>query len=162
MPDKLSRLVSNPEETETSIDTETAVFAVAVAQVAISDEEYAIRSSQHNAIRGHSGVDVTLNRLRNRGYTFPIIHSKMPALSTDKSDQTVSQGTEIYDGSDVSLPSHMCGPYWPTSERRGRIPVHTGSDLCVLTLELFPTKTITAEETARCIHQHFGRWGTVD
>jgi len=38
VPDKLSRLVSNPEETETSIDTETAVLAVAVAQVAISDD----------------------------------------------------------------------------------------------------------------------------
>jgi hypothetical protein len=60
VPDKLSRLVSNPEETETSIDTEMAVLAVAVAQVAISDAEYAIISSQHNAIRGHSGVDVTL------------------------------------------------------------------------------------------------------
>ena len=29
-------------------------------------------------------------------------------------------------------------------------------------IELFPTKTTTAEETARCIHQHFGRWGTAD
>ena len=35
--DKLSRLVSNPEETETSIDTETSVLAFAVSQVAISD-----------------------------------------------------------------------------------------------------------------------------
>ena len=47
VPDKLSRLVSNPEETETSIDTETAVLAVAVAQVAISYAEYAIISSQY-------------------------------------------------------------------------------------------------------------------
>ena len=52
VPDKLYRLVSKPEE-------ETAVLAVAVAQVAISDSEYAIISSQYNAIRGHSGVDVT-------------------------------------------------------------------------------------------------------
>ena len=29
-------------------------------------------------------------------------------------------------------------------------------------IELFPSKTTTAEETARCIHQHFGRWGTAD
>ena len=29
-------------------------------------------------------------------------------------------------------------------------------------IEPFPTKTITAEETARCIYQHFGRWGTAD
>jgi hypothetical protein len=60
VPDKLPLLVSN---------TETAVLAVAVAQAAISDAEYAIISSQFNAIRGHSGVDVTLNRLRNEGYT---------------------------------------------------------------------------------------------
>ena len=63
MPDKLSRLVSNPEETETSIDTETAVLAVAVAQVAISDAEYAIITSQHNAVRGHARVDITLPNL---------------------------------------------------------------------------------------------------
>ena len=68
VPDKLSRLVSSPEETETSIDTETAVLAVAVAQVAISDAEYAIISSQHNAIRGHAGVDITLFRLRKGSY----------------------------------------------------------------------------------------------
>ncbi len=72
MSDKLSRLVSNPEETETSTDTETAVLAVAVAQVAISDEEY--------AIRGHSGVDVTLNRLRNEGYTFRNLELKVRTL----------------------------------------------------------------------------------
>jgi hypothetical protein len=77
VPDKLSRLVSNPEETETSIDTEIAVLVVAVAQVAISDAEHAIISSQHNAIRGHSGVDVTLNRLRNGGYTFPNLELKV-------------------------------------------------------------------------------------
>ena len=58
VPDKLSRLVSNSEEIETSIETETAVLAVAVAQVAISDAEYVIISSQHNAIRGHAGVDI--------------------------------------------------------------------------------------------------------
>jgi hypothetical protein len=29
-------------------------------------------------------------------------------------------------------------------------------------IELFPTKNTTAEETARGIHRHFGRWGTAD
>jgi hypothetical protein len=77
VPDKLSRLVSNPEETETSIDTETAVLAVAVAQVAISDAEYAIISSQYNAVRGHVGVDITLYRLRKGGYTFPNLELKV-------------------------------------------------------------------------------------
>jgi len=59
MPDKMSRLVSNPEEIETSSDTETAVLAVAVTQVAISDAEHVIISSQHNATRGHSGVEIS-------------------------------------------------------------------------------------------------------
>ena len=52
VPDKLSRLVSNPEEIETSNDTDTATLSVAVAQVDISDAEYTIISSQHNATRG--------------------------------------------------------------------------------------------------------------
>jgi hypothetical protein len=60
----LSRLVSNPEETETSIYAETAVLVVAVVQVDISDAEYAI-------IRGHSGIDITLRRLRDEGFAFP-------------------------------------------------------------------------------------------
>ena len=77
VPDMLSRLVSNPEETETSIDAETAVLVVAVAQVDISDAEYAIISSQHNAIRGHSGVDITLRRLRDGGYAFPNLELKL-------------------------------------------------------------------------------------
>ena len=63
------------------------------------------------------------------------IHSKITTLSTNESDQTVSQSKTIHNGSVVPLPSHLCGPHWPTSERRGRIPAYTGSDLCVLTLD---------------------------
>ena len=59
----------------------------------------------------------------------------MPTLSTDESDQTVSQSKTIHNGSVVPLPSHLCGPYWPTTDRRGRIPAYTGSDLCFLTLD---------------------------
>jgi len=83
VPDNLSRLVSNPEETETSTDTETAVLAVTVAQVAISDAQYAIISLQHNAIRGHLGVDVTLNRLLKGGYAFPNLELKVHTFIQD-------------------------------------------------------------------------------
>jgi len=84
------------------------------------------------------------------------IHSKMPALWTDESNQS----TEIYNGSVVSLPSHMCGPL-PKHEEGYQ---YTLVVICAFSrwIELFPTKTTTAEETARCIHQHFGRWGTAD
>jgi hypothetical protein len=34
--------------------------------------------------------------------------------------------------------------------------------LVVIFFESFPTKTTTAEETVRYIHQHFGRWKTAD
>jgi len=40
------------------------------------------------------------------------------------------------------------------------MPVHTAVFSC--RIELFPTKTTTAEETARYIHQLFGGWGTAD
>ena len=36
------------------------------------------------------------------------------------------------------------------------MPVHTAVFSC--RIELFPTKTTTAEETARYIHQLFGGW----
>ena len=123
MPGKLSRLVSNPEETEASIDTETAALAVTVAQVAISDSEYAIISSQHNAVRGYAGVDITLYRLRSLPESrieSAHLHSKMTSLPTNESDQTVSQSKEVYNGSVVSLPSHMCkdtSTYWKDEER---------------------------------------------
>jgi len=62
-------------------------------------------------------------------------HMTMSTLSTNESDQTVSRSEEIFYGSVIPIPSDLYRPYWPTSERRGRIPVHPGSDLCVLTLD---------------------------
>ena len=60
----------------------------------------------------------------------------------NESDQTVSQSTKIYNGSVVSLPSHMCGLCWPTFERWGRIP-DTGIDMCILALDrTFSTATL--------------------
>lgn len=54
----------------------------------------------------------------------------------------------------------MCGPL-PKHEEGYQ---YTLVVICAFSrwIELFPTKTTTAEETARCIHQHFGRWGTAD
>ncbi len=155
MPDKLSRLISNPEETETSIDTETAVLAVAVAQVVISDAEYAIISSQHNAIRGHSGIDVTLNRLRNGGYTFPNLELKVPTfIRKCPLCQLTSQIKPLVKAQKFS--SDHIGPL-PKDGDEGYQYILVV--ICAFSrwIELFPTKTTTAEETARCIHQHFGR-----
>ena len=170
VPDKLSRLVSNPEETETSIDTETAVLAVAVAQVAISDAEYAIISSQHNAIRGHSGVDVTLNRLRNGGYTFPNLELKVRTfIRKCPLCQLTSQIKPL-----VKAQKFTTAALYPfqviCADHIGPLPKDREGYQYILVvicafsrwIELFPTKTTTAEETARCIHQHFGRWGTAD
>jgi hypothetical protein len=91
------RLVSNPEEIETSTDTERAVLAV-------FDAEYAITTSQHNATRGHAEADITFIR-------------KCLALSTNESDQTVSQST--YDLERVQrykflCCKFLCGSYLPT------------------------------------------------
>ena len=168
LPDKLSRLVSNPEEIETLNDTDTATLSVAVAQVDISDAEYAIISSQHNATRGHSGVDVTLNRLREGGYTFPNLELKVRTFIRKcplcQLTSQIKPLVKVKRFTTTALyPFQLCGPHWPTSERRGRIPAYTGSDLCVLTLDrTIPTKTTTAEKIACYIHQHFGRWGTAD
>jgi hypothetical protein len=170
MPDKLSRLVSNPEEIETSIDTETAVLAVAVAQVAISDAAYAIISSQHNAIRRHSGVDVNLNRLCNGGYTFPNLELKVgtfirkcplcqltskikPLVKAQKSTTAALYPFQV-----------ICAGHIGPLSKDGEGYQYTLVLICALSrwIELFPTKTTTAEETACCIHQHFGRWGTAD
>ena len=134
VPDMLSRLVSNPEETETSIDAETAVLVVAVAQVDMP-------LFPHRVCHYFLTAQCDTRTLRGRYHLETIawwrfclpesrierahIHSKITTLSTNESDQTVSQSKTI----------HLCGPYWPTSDRRGRIPVYTGSDLCVLTLD---------------------------
>ncbi len=96
VPDKLSRLVSNSEEIETSIETETAVLAVAVAQVVISDAEYVIISSQH--MRELISIALCLSESRIEKAH---LHSKMLTLSTNESNQTVRRGkipvhTEIF------------------------------------------------------------------
>ena len=170
VPDKLSRLVSNPEEIETSNDTDTATLSVAVAQVDISDAEYAIISSQHNATRGHSGVDVTLNRLREGGYTFPNLELKVRTfIRKCPLCQLTSQIKPL-----VKVKRFTTAALYPfqviCADHIGPLPKdeegyqHILVVICAFSrwIELFPTKTTTAEETARCIHQHFGRWGTAD
>jgi hypothetical protein len=154
--DKLSRLVSNPEETETSTDTETAVLAVAVAQVAISDEEY--------AIRGHSGVDVTLNRLRNGGYTFRNLELKVRTLIRKCPPcQLTSQMKPLVKAA-LSPFQVICADHIGPLPKDGEGYQYILVVICAFSrwIELFPTKTTTAEEFARCIHRHFGRWGTAD
>ena len=170
MPDMLSRLVSNPEETEASIDTETAILAVAVAQVAISDAEYAIISSQHNAIRGHSGVDVTLNRLRNGGYTFPNLELKVRTfIRKCPLCQLTSQIKPLVKAQKFTTVALypfqvICADHIGPLPKDGEGYQYILVVICAFSrwIELFPTKTTTAEETARCIHQHFGRSGTAD
>jgi hypothetical protein len=166
VPDKMSRLVSIPVEIETtSIDTETAVLAVAVAQVAIYDSEYAIISSQHNAIRGHSGLDVTSNRLRKGGYAFPYLELKVRTLIRKcPLCRLTSQIKPLVKAKKFSTAASyhfqvIC------ADHIGPLPKDEGgyqyipAVICALSrwIELFPTKTTSAEETARCIHQHFGR-----
>jgi len=84
----------------------------------------------------------------------------MPALSTNEPDQNISQSIEIYNGRVVSLPRHHIGPLPKDEEGYQYILV----EICAFSrwIELFTTKTTTAEETARYIHQHFGLWGTAD
>jgi hypothetical protein len=168
VPDKLSRLVSNPEEIETSNDTDTATLIVAVAQVDISDAEYAIISSQHNAAREHSGVDVTLKRLREGGYTFPNLELKVRTfIRKCPLCQLTSQIKPL-----VKVKRFTTAALYPfqviCADHIGPLPTDEEGYQYILVvicafsrwIELFfPTKTTTADETARCIHQHFGRWG---
>ena len=90
------------------------------------------------------------------------VHSKMPTLSTDESDQTFKvkrfTAAELYPFQ-VICADHIC-PLPKDEEGYQHILVV----ICAFSrwIELFPTKTTTAEETARCIHQHYGRWGTAD
>jgi hypothetical protein len=166
----LSPLVSNPEEIETSNDTDTATLSVAVAQVDISDAEYAIISSQHNATRGHSGIDVTLNRLREGGYTFPNLELKVRTfIRKCPLCQLTSQIKPL-----VKVKRFTTAALYPfqviCADHIGPLPKdeegyqHILVVICAFSrwIELFPTKTTTAEETARCIHQHFGRRETAD
>ena len=168
VPDKLSRLVSNPEEFETVSDD--AVLAVALPNVEISDAEYAVITSQHNATRGHAGVDVTLQRMRQSGYTFPNLELKVRTFIRQcPLCQLTSQIKPL-----VKVKKFTTASSYPfqviCADHIGPLPQDEEGYQYILVLicafsrwiELFPTKTTTAEETARCIHQHFGRWGTAD
>ena len=108
--------LSNQEETETSTDIELAILAVAVAQVTISGAECAIVSSQNNATRGVDHPQSIAQR-RLCLSEFRIVSArKCPALSTNDSDQTVSQSKEIYNGSVVFLPSHILAHFRKTKK----------------------------------------------
>ena len=177
--DKLSRLVSNPEIIETSNDTDTATLTVAVAQVDISDGVcHNILSAQRNTrtFRGWRHLESIARRrlyLPESRIESTYIHSKMPTLSTDESDQTVSQSKRFTTAAlypfQVICADHV-DPLPKGEEKYQRILVV----ICAFSrwIELIPvtphgrchipTKTTITEETARCIHQHFGRWGTAD
>ena len=126
-----------------------------IARVAISDAEYAIISSQHNAIRGHSGVDVSLNRLRKGGYTFPNLESKVRIfIRKCPLCQLTSQIKPLVEAQNftttalypfqVICADHI-GPLPKDEEGYQYILVV----ICAFSrwIELFPTKTTTAEET---------------
>ena len=72
-------------------------------------------------------------------------HSKLPALSTNESDQTISKRTEFSMAELYPFQVIWADQYM---QRRGRIPVHAGSDMWVLALDrTFPTKITTHWES---------------
>jgi hypothetical protein len=126
--------------------------------------------SIHNAERRHAGVDITLYRLRKGGYTFPNLElkvrtfirkcplcqlmSRIKPLVKAKKFTTVA----LYPFQ-VICADHI-DPLPKDEEGYQYILVV----ICAFLrwIELFSTKTTTAEEFAICIHQHFSRWGIAD
>ena len=147
VPDKLSRLVSNPEKLET--ESEAAVLAVALPTVEISDAEHAIIKSQHNAVRGHAGVDVTLQRVRQGGYTFPNLELKVrtfirqcPLCQLTSQIKPLIKVWKFTTAALDPFPVICAGPYRPTSTRRAGMFHIVSLRYIVRTLELYSYRTV--------------------
>ena len=60
----------------------------------------------------------------------------------------------------LSFRSASTGPHRTYGHRWKRPPVCTSTYRCLLTsCKIYPTKGVTADETAKCIFQHLGRFG---
>jgi hypothetical protein len=69
--DKLSRLYDTESNVTSAVDSLHAMLSVAMGEVEINNEELAVLGLQHNALRGHVGVEAMVKRASSKGISFP-------------------------------------------------------------------------------------------
>jgi len=168
VPDKLSRLVINLSPAK--VDYHHPILSVALKEVEINDVELAVLNLQHNATRGHVGVEATVKRVKATGVSFPDLELKVRTFIRRCS---FCQLTSLIKPL-IRVKKFTTGSSYPfqvlCADHIGPLPMDEEGYQYILVLicgfsrwiELYPTRSTTAEETARCIHQHFGRYGTAD
>jgi hypothetical protein len=164
--DNNSRLCPNLMLEQPDLYTTEDIICASLFKFTIDDSEYKMISAVHNSLVGHSGVERTIKRilstsgskkfeyLRQKVKRFirecplcqKMSHLKIPIIAHPFSASTYSPME--------CLNMDFVGPF-----------PNKGYILCIVDtfsrwIELFCTLDATALSTAKCLLQHFGRFGT--
>lgn len=134
----------------------------------LPSEIYRLLKRYHNDVSGHHGVDKTLQKLTVDGHSWPYMRAHVhmfiencpmcQKLSLIKLAIKATRYSTVTYGPMERLNIDHMGPF--PADDRGNIHILAIIDTFTRWIEFYPVKTTTAEETAECMLQHIGRFGS--
>ena len=134
----------------------------------LPQEAYRLLKRYHNDVSGHHGVDKTLQKLTEEGHSWPYMRAHVhmfiencpmcQKLSHIKLAIQATRYTTVTYGPMERLNIDHMGPF--PADDRGNIHILAIIDTFTRWIEFYPVKTTTAIETAECMLQHIGRFGS--
>jgi hypothetical protein len=167
VPDALSRLCENNMPPKTTVASSShGILAAMVPTFHIPDAIFRVIAKVHNSAVGHHGLQMCKKRLKAQGYNF-----------TDRMiTQFIRQCPccQVMNRLRIPIRTHpfTCASYNPfevllldhigplKADDKGYTYILVIIDAFSRWVELFPTTSVCAYETASCLFQHFGRFGT--
>ena len=139
------------------------ILAALQTKQVIPEEQYKQIAAVHNSNLGHWGIAMTKKRLNNPSVTDRMIAEfirQCPCCQVMSRlripIKTHPFTCASYNPFEVLHLDHI-GPLRP--DEKGNLFILVVIDAFSRWVELYPTKTTTAVESASCIFQHFGRFG---
>ena len=164
--DNNSRLCPNLMHLEPDLYSAEDIVCATIIKFQISNEEYKLISSVHNSTNGHHGVERTVTKIlsQSSGFNWKYLRQKVKRFIREcpccqkMSQLKIPIIAHPFSASTYSpmecLNIDFIGPF----PNKGYILAIV--DTFTRWLELFCTADATSASTAKCLLQHFGRFGT--
>lgn len=165
--DALSRLCNNSEAQDTP-PMVVAALSTDLHQIKLTQQQYKAISAVHNTRRGHFGVDLTVKKLQDE--LSPWIGMRSHVRWFIQHCPICQKLREIKPS--ITSKPFTTAAYFPmeriSMDSIGPLPKDAAGYCYILVIldnftrfvELFPLRSLTAEEAAYCVLQHCGRYGT--
>jgi len=165
-PDALSRLcVNNNPSPPTATETENQLVVLRPA-IHLDPETYRLIQEVHNGEVGHFGLRISKSKLKDNG------HGRIPNRDIQEFIRQFP-ASQVMNRLKIPIKTHpTCASYNPFEvlhlDHIGLLPVDSHGNEYILVIidafsrwvELFPTRSTTALETASIILNHVGRFGS--